>query len=115
MSNTGQPIKYHFREEKREAMRAAWGKYNEGHREDRSEANREYIKRPLVKAHILEMKKIRRALLPEGPVAVVVPGAFRLVRPRSPLEKRSEAPECLPKPDDWRVLHASEQCQLTTH
>ena len=54
----GRPVKHHTPEEKREASRAAWRKYNEGHREYRCEANREYIQRPLVKARIHEMRKI---------------------------------------------------------
>ena len=53
----GRPVKYHTPEEKREAMRAAWRKYGEGHREERCEANREYVRRPLVKARIHEMRK----------------------------------------------------------
>ena len=73
-------------------MRAAWRKYNEGHREERSEGNREYVQRPVVRAHIREMKKVRKARLPEGPVTVVVPGAFKLVRPRSPLEQGEVRP-----------------------
>ena len=93
----GPPVKHHTAEEKREAMRAAWRKYNEGHREERSEANREYVQRPLVRAHIREMKKVRRARLPEGPVAVVAPSALKMVGPRSPLEKReNEAPNVFP-------------------
>ena len=59
----GRPVKYHTPEAKHEAMRAAWRKYNEGHREQRCEANREYVTRPHVKAHISEMKK-RRELDP---------------------------------------------------
>ena len=54
----GRPVKYHSPEEKREASRASWRKYNEGHREYRCEANREYVQRPLVKARIHEMRKI---------------------------------------------------------
>ena len=112
----GRPVKYHSPEEKREASRASWRKYNEGHREYRCEANREYVQRPLVKARIHEMRKIRTARLPKGPVAVVVPSAFRMDRARSPLEKR-EAPECLPEADNRRVFLplglGTEQCQLT--
>ena len=59
----GRPVKYRSLEEKREASRASWRKYNEGHREYRCEANREYVQRPLVKARIHEMRKIRLARL----------------------------------------------------
>ena len=114
----GRPVKYHTEEEKREAMRAAWRKYGEGHREERCEANREYVRRPLVKARIHEMRKIRRARAPKGPVAVVSPSAFKIVRSISPLEKR-ETPECQLKQDDRRVfpplgLGTEERCQPTT-
>ena len=112
----GRPVKYHSPEEKREASRAAWRKYNEGHREDRCEANREYVQHPLVKARIHEMRKIKLARVPKGPIAVVMPGAFKLDRAISPLEKR-EAPECQLKQDDRRVLPlglGTERCQPTT-
>ena len=115
--NVARPIKYHSPEEKREASRASWRKYNEGHHDYRCEANREYVQRPLVKARIHEMRKVTLARLPKGPVAVVVPGAFKLDRAISPLEKR-EAPECLPEADNRRVLPpkglGTEQCQPTT-
>ena len=88
----GRPVKYHSPEEKREASPASWRKYNEGHREERCEANRKYVQRPVVNAHIHEVKMVRRARLPQGPVAVVVPGALKLARPRSPLEKREVTP-----------------------
>ena len=71
MGRPGRPVKHHTPEAKREANRAAWRKYSEGHREERCEANREYIRRPLVKARIHEMRKIRLARALEGPVAVV--------------------------------------------
>ena len=113
----GRPVKYHSLDEKREASRASWRKYNEGHREYRCEANREYVQRPLVKARIHEMRKIRLARLPKGPIAVVVSGAFKLDRAISPLETR-ETPECLPEADNRRVFPqlglGTEQCQPTT-
>ena len=114
----GRPVKYHSAEAKREASRAAWCKYNEGHCEERCEANREYVQRPLVKARIHEMRKIRLARAPKKPVAVVESGAFILDSAISPLEKR-EAPECQLKHDDRRVfppigLGTEEQCQPTT-
>ena len=112
----GRPVRHHTPEERREASRAAWRKYNEGHREERCEANREYVQRPLVKARIHEMRKIRLARAPKKPVAVVASGAFKIVRAISPLEKR-EAPECQLKQDDRRVLPlgpGTERCQPTT-
>ena len=112
----GRPVKYHSAGEKREASRAAWRKYNEGHREERCEANREYVQRPLVKARTHEMRKIRLARAPKKPVAVVKSGAFKIDRAISPLEKR-EAPECQLKQDEWRVLPLGlgiERCQPTT-
>ena len=114
----GRPVKHHTPEAKREAMRAAWRKYSGGHREERCEANREYVRRPLVKVRIHEMRKIRLARAPKGPVAVVVSGAFILDRSIYPLEKR-ETPECQLKQDNRRVfpplgLGTEERCQPTT-
>ena len=113
----GRPVKHHTPEAKREAMRAAWRKYGEG-REERCEANREYVRRPLVKARLHEMRKIRRARAPKKPVAVVSSSAFILDRSISPLEKR-ETPECQLKQDNRRVfpplgLGTEEQCRPTT-
>ena len=88
MGRPGRPVKHHTPEAKREAMRAAWRKYSEGHREESCEANREYVRRPLVKAKIHEMRKIRLARAVE-PVAVVSSSAFEMDRPISPLEKRN--------------------------
>ena len=53
----GRPVKYHTPEARHEAMRASWRTYNENHREQRCEANREYVSRPYVKSHIAEIKK----------------------------------------------------------
>ena len=113
----GRPVKHHTPEAKREAMRAAWRKYNEGHREERCEANREYVQRPLVKVRIHEMRKVRLAHAPKGPIAVAS-GAFKIVRSIYPLEKR-ETPECQLKQDNRRVfpplgLGTEERCQPTT-
>ena len=82
----GRSVKHHTPEEKREAAWAAWRRYNEGHREERCEANREYAQRPLVKVRIHEMRKVRLARAPKGPVAVVESGAFILDRSIYPLE-----------------------------
>ena len=118
MGRPGRPVKHHTPEAKREAQRAAWRKYSEGHREERCEANREYVRRPLVKARIHEMRKIRMARAVD-PVAVVSSSAFKMDRPISPLEKR-ETPECpLPELDKRRVfpplgLGTEERCQPTT-
>ena len=114
----GRPVKYHTEEEKREAMRASWRKYSADNREARCEANREYVRRPLVKARIHEMRKIRLTRAPKAPVAVVESGAFILDRSIYPLEKR-ETPECQLKQDNRRVfpplgLGTEERCRPTT-
>ena len=89
----GRPIKYHTPEARHEAVRASWREYNENHREQRCEANREYVSRPYVKSHIAEMKKMRKAR-PAEPV--VAPGAFIPVRSRSSLKKtQSEPPDVI--------------------
>ena len=116
MGRPGRPVKHHTPEAKREAMRAAWRKYSEGHREERCEANREYVRRPRVKARIHEMRKIRLARAPKGPVAVAS-GEFKIVRSIYPLEKR-ETPECplqeLYKRRLFLGLGTEERCQPTT-
>ena len=85
----GRPVKYHTPEARQEAMRASWRKYNENHREQRCEANREYVSRPYVKSHIADIKKTRKAR-PAEPV--VAPGAFIPVRSRSSLKKTQSEP-----------------------
>ena len=76
----GRPVKYH-----------TWRKYNENHREQRCEANREYVSRPYVKSHIAEMKKMRKARPAEPVVAPFIP-----VRSRSSLKKtQSEPPDVI--------------------
>ena len=113
----GRHVKRHTPEAKREAMRAAWRKYSAGHREEGCEANREYVRRPLVKVRIHEMRKVRLARAPKRPVAVVSSGAFKMDRAISPLEKR-ETPECQLKQDNRRVfpplgIGTEERCQPT--
>ena len=46
-------------EERREAMRKSWAKYNATHKEGQAAHNREYVKRPLVKARIKAMRLAR--------------------------------------------------------
>ena len=51
----GRPKLYHTDEERREALRAAWRKYNKAHRAERSTHNKIYSRREDVKQRRREL------------------------------------------------------------
>ena len=57
----GRPKKYETEEEKREAMRASWRKYNASHRTERAAHNKLYMQRSDVKERIRELRMLRQS------------------------------------------------------
>ena len=55
----GRPKKYETEEEKREALRASWRKYNASHRAERAAHNKLYMQRTDVKERLRELRRLR--------------------------------------------------------
>ena len=66
----GRPKKYETEEEKREALRSSWRRYNAAHRAERSAHNKVYAQRAEVKERIRQLRKMRESrqveVLPVG-------------------------------------------------